>query len=352
MISYIMKKIVGSQNDREIRRLGSAVETINEKESEFLQLPNTAFAEKTEDFKETIKNSLNGNGNAADEAHLNQLEDTLMDVLPEAFALVRESARRTLGMRPFDVQMIGGLVLHMGRIAEMKTGEGKTLVAALPLYLNGVTGYGAHLITVNDYLARRDAMWMGPIYKILGLNVKPVFGMKGRGPSRLAFERGEVRIDYQTTPAFLKRVMPLVKKGEAVPIMTWGTLDDNGNLVRDPTFPDLPHVGEVYKMMHGKAPKGPAWTAWRAFMAAGFPAQKMIFVKKGTPAPIVAAWREAAAKAIKLPGFEEAKNKALGKYDQAVGKRAQTLKKIATSVPPDAKKWVLNWLKTRYNKVP
>jgi len=171
MISYIMKKIVGSQNDREIRRLGSAVETINEKESEFLQLPNTAFAEKTEDFKETIKNSLNGNGNAADEAHLNQLEDTLMDVLPEAFALVRESARRTLGMRPFDVQMIGGLVLHMGRIAEMKTGEGKTLVAALPLYLNGVTGYGAHLITVNDYLARRDAMWMGPIYKILGLNV-------------------------------------------------------------------------------------------------------------------------------------------------------------------------------------
>ncbi len=189
-------------------------------------------------------------------------------------------------------------------------------------------------------------------FEILGLNVKPVFGMKGRGPSRLAFERGEVRIDYQTTPAFLKRVMPLVKKGEAVPIMTWGTLDDNGKLVRDPTFPDLPHVGEVYKMMHGKAPRGPAWTAWQAFMAAGFPAQKMIFVKKGTPKHIVAAWRAAAAKAIALPGFEAAKNKALGKYDQAVGKRAQTLKKIATSVPPAAKKWVLDWLKRRYNKVP
>lgn len=189
-------------------------------------------------------------------------------------------------------------------------------------------------------------------FEILGLNVKPVFGMKGRGPSRLSFERGEVKIDYQTTPAFLKRVMPLVKKGIAVPIMTWGTLDDSGKLVRDPTFPDLPHVGEVYKMMHGKAPRGPAWTAWKAFMAAGFPAQKMIFVKKGTPKHIVAAWRAAAAKAISLPGFEAAKNKALGKYPQAVGKKAQVLKKLATNVPPKAKKWVLAWLKRRFNKVP
>ena len=176
--------------------------------------------------------------------------------------------------------------------------------------------------------------------------------MKGRGPSRLAFERGEVRIDYQTTPAVLKRVMPLVKKGVAVPIMTWGTLDAKGKLVRDPTFPNLPHVGEVYKMMHGKSARGPAWTAWKAFMAAGFPAQKMIFVKKGTPKNIVAAWRAAAAKAISLPGFEAAKNKKLGKYPQATGKKAQILKKVATNVPPKAKKWVLAWLKRRFNAVP
>jgi tripartite-type tricarboxylate transporter receptor subunit TctC len=189
-------------------------------------------------------------------------------------------------------------------------------------------------------------------FEILGLSVKPVFGMKSRGTGRLAFERGEVRIDYQTTPAFLKRVTPLVKKGVAVPIMTWGTLDNAGKLVRDPTFPDLPHVGEVYQMMHGKAPRGPAWTAWKGFFAAGFPAQKMIFVKKGTPKHIVAAWRAAAAKAISLPGFEAAKNKALGKYPQAVGKKAQVLKKVATNVPPKAKKWVLDWLKRRYNKVP
>ena len=176
--------------------------------------------------------------------------------------------------------------------------------------------------------------------------------MKGRRPSRLAFERGEVRIDYQTTPAFLKRVMPLVKKGVAVPIMTWGTLDENGTLVRDPTFPNLPHVGEVYKMMHGKAPHGPAWIAWKSFMAAGFPAQKMIFVKKGTPKHIVDAWRTAAAKAITLPGFNAAKNKALGKYAQATGKKAAVLKKMATTVNPKAKAWVKAWLKRKYNAVP
>ncbi len=171
MISYIMKKIIGSQNDREIKRLGAMVDEVNEYESDFLNLPNKAFAEKTEEFKERIKNSLNGNGDASDEEHFKKSGEVLLEILPEAFALVREASRRTLGMRPFDVQLIGGLVLHMGRIAEMKTGEGKTLVAALPLYLNGITGNGAHLVTVNDYLARRDALWMGPIYKLLGLNI-------------------------------------------------------------------------------------------------------------------------------------------------------------------------------------
>ncbi len=171
MISYIMKKIIGSQNDREIKRLGAIVDEVNEFENEFKSLHNNAFALKTEEFKEKIKNSLNGNGDPADEEHYGKLEETVLDILPEAFALVREASRRTLGMRPFDVQLVGGLVLHMGRIAEMKTGEGKTLVAALPLYVNGITGLGAHLVTVNDYLARRDAMWMGPIYKLLGLNI-------------------------------------------------------------------------------------------------------------------------------------------------------------------------------------
>ena len=171
MLSYIMKKIVGSQNEREIKKLSSVVETINELESGLLTLPNSALKERTQEFSEKIKQGLNGGNVFEDESQAKALEDTLWELLPEAFALVREASRRTLGMRHFDVQMIGGLVLHQGKIAEMRTGEGKTLVATLPLYLNGITGLGAHLVTVNDYLARRDATWMGPIYKILGIDV-------------------------------------------------------------------------------------------------------------------------------------------------------------------------------------
>ena len=189
-------------------------------------------------------------------------------------------------------------------------------------------------------------------FKLLGLNVKPIFGMKGRGPSRLAFERGEVRLDYQTTPAFLKRVSPLVKKGDAVPILTWGMIDEKGDLERDPNFPDLPHVGEVYEMVHGKKPSGVAWDAWKTFFAAGYPAQKMIFLKKGTAANIVAAWRKGAAATINEPGFKEAAAKALGDYPQAIGAKAEKLKEIATTVSPESRKWVLDWLKRDYNATP
>lgn len=140
MISYIMKKIIGSQNDREIRRLAGLLDPVAEHENEYRELSNRDFQEKTGGFQERVRNTLNGSGESPDDAAYKRLEDELLDIVPEAFALAREAARRTLGMRPFDVQLIGGLVLHMGRIAEMKTGEGKTLVAALPLYLNGLTG--------------------------------------------------------------------------------------------------------------------------------------------------------------------------------------------------------------------
>ena len=134
--------------------------------------------------------------------------------------------------------------------------------------------------------------------------------------------------------------------------MTWGMLDEKGKLVRDPTFPNLPHLGEVYETMYGKKPRGPAWTAWMTFFAAGYPAQKMIFLKKGTPKDIVAAWRKAAADTINEPGFAAASAKALGKYPQSVGAKARVLKKIATTVSPKSKAWVLDWLKRKYNKVP
>ncbi len=171
MISFILKKIVGSQNEREIKKFLGIVEQINSLESEIIKLPNADLQSKTEQFKETIKKEAGLDGNFRDEKYFNALQESVEKILPEAFAVVREVGRRTLGMRHFDVQLVGGMVLHNGRIAEMKTGEGKTLVAALPLYINGLTGFGAHLITVNDYLAARDATWMGSIYHFLGLDV-------------------------------------------------------------------------------------------------------------------------------------------------------------------------------------
>jgi len=162
---------VGSQNEREIKKLGSIIDVVNEYEEGLSKLSNIELKEKTDSLIEHVKSSLNGNSVIDDEKQAQILEDTLEEILPESFAVVREAARRTLGMRPFDVQLIGGLVLHQGKISEMKTGEGKTLVAALPLFLNGLTGLGAHLVTVNDYLARRDAIWMASIHKFLGLSI-------------------------------------------------------------------------------------------------------------------------------------------------------------------------------------
>ena len=171
MFSYIIKKIVGSQNDREIRRLQEIVDTANEFEDKVVKLTNSELGERTSEFRENIKNEFSLNGKELDDSTYEKIEEYLWEIMPESFAIVREAGRRTIGMRHFDVQMIGGIVMHKSRIAEMKTGEGKTLVAALSLFLNGITGLGAHLITVNDYLAGRDAMWMGPIYRLLGLSV-------------------------------------------------------------------------------------------------------------------------------------------------------------------------------------
>lgn len=170
MISYILKKIVGSQNERAIRGMEKAVNQINALEMEFSKFTNAEIRSKAKGFIDTVEQKAGGNNNGEDD-HFRKLGGTLDEILPSAFAAVREAGRRTLGMRHFNVQLIGGIVLHKGRIAEMKTGEGKTLVAVLPLFLNGISGHGAHLITVNDYLAARDATWMGPIYRLLNVTV-------------------------------------------------------------------------------------------------------------------------------------------------------------------------------------
>ena len=154
MISYLFRKIFGTKNEREVKRIGPIVSRINELESSVVKLSDADLKAKTVEFKGRIENG-----------------EALESLLPEAFAVVREAGKRVLGMRHFDVQLIGGVVLHEGKIAEMKTGEGKTLVATLPVYLNALAGKGVHVVTVNDYLARRDAAWMGELYKFMGLSV-------------------------------------------------------------------------------------------------------------------------------------------------------------------------------------
>ena len=171
MISYLLKKIVGSQNEREVKKLGMLAERINALEETLVKVPTPELCVKTEQFRELIRSRLGSNGDLADEKYFAEMEQVLEEILPEAFAAVREASRRTIAMRHFDVQMIGGMVLHRGSIAEMRTGEGKTLVAVLPLYLNALAGLGSHLITVNDYLAARDAAWMSPVFMVLDMKV-------------------------------------------------------------------------------------------------------------------------------------------------------------------------------------
>ena len=154
MLSSLVKKVFGSKNARELKRMGKLVAKINSYEEALSNLDEAGLKAKTEEFKRR-----------------HQEGESLDQLLPEAFATVREASKRTLGMRHFDVQMIGGITLHEGKIAEMKTGEGKTLVATLPTYLNALSGKGVHVITVNDYLARRDSQWMTPLFEYLGLTI-------------------------------------------------------------------------------------------------------------------------------------------------------------------------------------
>ncbi|PPD10790.1 MAG: preprotein translocase subunit SecA, partial [Methylotenera sp.] len=154
MLSTLFRKFFGSRNDRLVKQYGQTVKEINALEPAMQALSDDELREKTESFKQRF-----------------QQGESLEKLLPEAFAVVREGSVRALGMRHFDVQLIGGMVLNAGKIAEMRTGEGKTLVATLPVYLNAITGRGVHVVTVNDYLAKRDAEWMGKLYNFLGLSV-------------------------------------------------------------------------------------------------------------------------------------------------------------------------------------
>src|ERR1051326_3310907 len=174
MIGFIVKKFIGSRNEREVKKLRPLVAQINVLEAELQKLPEEALRQKTAAWKDELSKIQDND----------ELAGRLKEILPEAFAVVKNACRRLWGteitvrghplkweMIPFDVQLIGGYALHSGKIAEMATGEGKTLVATLPVYLNALTGRGVHVVTVNDYLAARDSEWMGAVYKFLGLTV-------------------------------------------------------------------------------------------------------------------------------------------------------------------------------------
>src|SRR5213593_2853352 len=153
-MGFINRLLGGEYNEKELKKVWPIVDEVNELAEDMARLTDEELAELSVDFRERLAGG-----------------EPLDDLLPEAFAAVREVSERRIGLRHFDVQILGGIVLHKGKISEMKTGEGKTLVATLPLYLNALAGKGAHLVTVNDYLAKRDAQWMGPVYHNLGLSV-------------------------------------------------------------------------------------------------------------------------------------------------------------------------------------
>jgi len=179
MFSAILKKILGSSNDRYLKKLDPTVARIAAFEPQMQALADEDFPARIAAWKEEV-----AAGRSLDE------------LLPECFALVREAGKRVLGMRHYDMQMVGGMVLHQGRIAEMKTGEGKTLVATLPVVLNALSGKGVHLVTVNDYLAKRDAAWMGKLYNFLGLSVGVIVHapLRPRAPGLL---RGRHNLRHQ-----------------------------------------------------------------------------------------------------------------------------------------------------------
>ncbi|MCO4759816.1 MAG: preprotein translocase subunit SecA, partial [Oceanospirillaceae bacterium] len=182
MLGSLFKKVFGSKNDRELKRMGRIVKQINALEAELESLSDDQLKAKTDEFRERL----------AGDATLEQL-------LPEAFAVVREASKRVMDMRHFDMQMIGGISLHDGKVAEMRTGEGKTLVGTLPVYLNALGGDGVHVVTVNDYLASRDAEWMRPLYEALGMRVGVVLSQQDPETKRAAYNSD---ITYGTNNEF------------------------------------------------------------------------------------------------------------------------------------------------------
>jgi len=234
MVMNFLTKMFGSKNERELKKLQPFVEQINQLEADVQAMDDSQLAQQTVRFKERISNG-----------------EPLDDILPQAFATVREASVRTLGMRHFDVQLIGGVVLHQGRIAEMKTGEGKTLVATLPAYLNALTGKGVHIITVNDYLATRDTEWMGQIYRFLGLTMGTIVHGLDDAQRKVAYGSD---ITYGTNNEFgfdyLRDNMKFDRKSLVQPNLNFAIVDEVDSILIDEARTPLIISGPAEKSTH------------------------------------------------------------------------------------------------------
>ncbi len=245
MFQKISKKVFGSRNQRLLSRYNKTVDKINALEDSYKTLSDTELKQKTSEFRQQIENGA-----------------ALEDLLPDAFAAVREASTRTLGMRHFDVQLIGGMVLHDGKIAEMRTGEGKTLVATLPVYLNALSGRGAHVVTVNDYLAQRDSEWMGQIYHFLGMKVGVVTGGMQHAQRQEAYAAD---ITYGTNNEFgfdyLRDNMEFFAEGCVQRDLNFAVVDEVDSILIDEARTPLIISGptgensELYKAINGLVPK-------------------------------------------------------------------------------------------------
>jgi preprotein translocase subunit SecA len=228
MLGGVFKKIFGDPNDRAIARMQKTVEVINALEPDLRALSDEALRAKTTEFRDRLQSDI-----------------TLDELLPEAFAVVREAGRRTIGMRHYDVQLIGGMILHRGEVTEMRTGEGKTLVATLPLYLNALTGEGVHLITPNDYLAKFGLQWMGPIYATLGVSASVIQSGSGR-PDEASFLYDP---DYVSDDDRYQYLRPITRREAYQADVTYGTNNEFGfDYLRDNMVNDLSRLtqGELH----------------------------------------------------------------------------------------------------------
>ena len=238
------------------------------------------------------------------------------------------------GWTPILASGTGGVAYLPPEIAEKWDGTGDSLKDVDFIY----GSMGATRLDLVPLLA----------WEMMGLNVEPVFGVKGRADGRLMFERGEATIDYQTSGAYLANVQPLVDEGMAVPMMTWGALDADGNIVRDPSFPDLPSFKEVCEATEGCETTGDAWAAWKAFFVAGFPVQKILFLPGDVDQDIVDTYVAALDDVVARDDFYEKASVQLGDYPQLTGDAAANALKSVLDIPESAQAYVLNWLDERY----